>query len=135
MTYTTRQQKGLSQHIKTSNDLLSDNEIVHKKPFTEISDLVASWESIPEMKDAMQSARKWLTTIMDQPDRVTLKSLRLAKGWSQADLARLIGTGQPHIARIERGTENINLSTCRKLCLALGIDMNTLNVALGERRT
>jgi transcriptional regulator with XRE-family HTH domain len=56
--------------------------------------------------------------------------LRLRKGWSQARLAAEIGTSQPHVARIERGTENLAIGTCRKLCAALDIDLNTLDRAL-----
>jgi transcriptional regulator with XRE-family HTH domain len=56
--------------------------------------------------------------------------LRLRKGWSQTQLANELGTSQPHIARIERGTENVTIETCRRLCRVLGIDMNRLDAAL-----
>jgi transcriptional regulator with XRE-family HTH domain len=59
-----------------------------------------------------------------------VRALRLRRGWSQSQLAEAIKTSQSHIARIERGTENVTIQTCRRLCAALGIDMNTLDQAL-----
>lgn len=66
---------------------------------------------------------------------VTLRTLRLKKGMSQAQLAEVIGTQQPYIARIESGSADLRLETCRRLADALGIDLNTLNLALQTQRT
>jgi transcriptional regulator with XRE-family HTH domain len=60
----------------------------------------------------------------------TLRTMRLQKGLSQTKLAAMLGTSQSHVARIERGTENVSIQTCRKLREALGVDMNALNEAL-----
>src|SRR5262249_39052164 len=45
--------------------------------------------------------------------------LRQYRGWSQARVAKAMGTSQPAIARIEGGDENITLETLRRLAIAL----------------
>jgi ribosome-binding protein aMBF1 (putative translation factor) len=98
--------------------------------YTPINDLVTRWSKDEQRRAALESARQWTaeTTRGDRGD--TVRTFRLRKGWSQAQLAAQIQTSQPHVARIERGTENLALLTCRRLCAALSIDMNTLNAAL-----
>ena len=59
------------------------------------------------------------------PDN-SLASLRLTKGYSQKQLADLVGTSQPHIARIEAGTEDIRISTIKRLANALNIPIEEL---------
>jgi transcriptional regulator with XRE-family HTH domain len=45
--------------------------------------------------------------------------LRRRRGKSQADIAKIMGTSQPAIARIEGGDENITLGTLKRLVSAL----------------
>lgn len=45
--------------------------------------------------------------------------LRKRRGMSQADIAKIMGTSQPAIARIEGGDENITLETLKRLVSAL----------------
>lgn len=40
-----------------------------------------------------------------------IKQTRLARKMSQSDLAKLVGTTQPHIAWIEKGTVNVTIDT------------------------
>ena len=56
-------------------------------------------------------------------------SIATAQGLVAAE-AKALGTSQSHVARIERGTENLAIETCRRLCGVLGIDMNTLDQSL-----
>ena len=60
--------------------------------------------------------------------RVALRVLqfREASGFSQADLADLLGTKQPAIARIEAGEENLTLRRVARLAYALGYDPENL---------
>ena len=46
--------------------------------------------------------------------------LRIAKGLSQAQLAKLVGTKQPGIARLESGKTEPKLSFLRRVAEALG---------------
>ena len=98
--------------------------------FSTIGDLVAEWEQDPAGRAELEAGRRWVADQFYSEDGETVRTLRLAKGWSQARLAELIATSQPHIARIERGTENLTIETCRKLAGALGIDLNRLDEAL-----
>ena len=97
---------------------------------TAIGSLAARWDKSVERQQDMQDARRWLADTFHANEGDTIRTLRLRKGWSQARLAEEIGTSQSHIARIERGTENLAIETCRRLTGALDVDMNTLNDAL-----
>ena len=48
---------------------------------------------------------------------------RLAKGISQAELARQIGTQRSNICRIESGAQNLTLDMVLKIASVLGKDM------------
>jgi ribosome-binding protein aMBF1 (putative translation factor) len=48
---------------------------------------------------------------------------RLARGWSQTDLANAIGTRQPVISRLERGEGNPSLGTLHKIATALDLSL------------
>ena len=80
--------------------------------------------------EGMREARQWAADTLYPNEEFTVRALRLRKGLSQTALAKLIGSSQPHIARIERGTEDIQTSTFRKLASALGIDCNQMDEAL-----
>jgi transcriptional regulator with XRE-family HTH domain len=53
----------------------------------------------------------------------TLIRLRLAKGLTQEDLAKLLNTKQESIARLENGGSLPSLSTMKKIAEALGADL------------
>jgi transcriptional regulator with XRE-family HTH domain len=54
------------------------------------------------------------------------RRLRLAKGWSQKDLATAIETKQPNITVIEKGRSNLTLLALEKLAVALGVEFTEL---------
>ena len=95
-----------------------------------ISEIAADWARDEQRRQALEDARHWVADTFHGQDGDTVRTLRLRKGWSQSQLAEAIGSSQSHIARIERGTENLAVQTCRRLCKALDIDMNTLDQAL-----
>lgn len=97
---------------------------------TSISQLAAEWEQDAKGRAALEEGRQWVADTFYGEDGDTVRALRLRKGWSQTRLAEELATSQSHIARIERGTENLTIETCRKLSKALGIDLNTLDQAL-----
>lgn len=92
--------------------------------------LVERWSADPHRSAAFSRARRWLADEKTADMGDTVRSLRLRNGLSQAQLAAAIATSQPHIATIERGTENVTIDTCRRLAAALGVDLNTLDLAL-----
>lgn len=97
---------------------------------TSISQLTAEWEQDAQGRADLKEGRQWVADTFYGEDGDTVRTLRLRKGWSQTRLADELATSQSHIARIERGTENLTIETCRKLARALSIDLNTLDQAL-----
>ncbi|MEN8167238.1 MAG: helix-turn-helix transcriptional regulator [Pseudomonadota bacterium] len=97
---------------------------------TAIGDLVGQWDKDDMRREAMEEARRWAADTLHGDDGDSVRNMRLRKGWSQTRLAEELSTSQSHVARIERGTENLAIETCRKLCRALDIDMNALDQAL-----
>ena len=95
-----------------------------------IADLMAELESDADFRDDIQQARAWVADEFYAEDGDTLRTLRLRRGWSQAQLAEKLATSQSHVAKIERGKENLHISTCRKLCKVFDIEMNVLNILL-----
>lgn len=97
----------------------------------DIDDFVAELEQDTAWKKDLEEARRWGADTFYGDEGDTLRVLRLRKGLSQAGLAKAAGTSQSHIARIERASpDRLYLQTCRRLCEALGIDLNTLDQAL-----
>lgn len=95
-----------------------------------ISDLIAAWEAVPSRREALARARSWVADTFHSADGVTVRTLRMSRGFSQQRLAALVGTSQSHIARIEGGADQLNIDTCRRLAHALEVDLNTLDAAL-----
>ena len=91
---------------------------------------IDSFESVEQGETALREGRQWIADSFYASDGDTLRTLRLKKGLSQSSLAKLLNTSQPHIARIERGNGGLLIETCRKLCEALDVDLNTLDAAL-----
>jgi transcriptional regulator with XRE-family HTH domain len=63
--------------------------------------------------------------ITDQRSAVVarLTALRRAEGRSQAELAQLMGTSQPAVARLESGDADLRLSTLTRYVEALGHEL------------
>ena len=95
-----------------------------------IADLMAELEADADFRDDIQQARGWVADEFYAEDGDTIRTLRLRRGWSQAQLAEKLATSQSHVAKIERGKENLHISTCRKLRKAFDIDMNMLDTLL-----
>lgn len=98
--------------------------------YTTIDEIVAKFERDPALKNELRSARRWVADTVLAGKPVNLRTLRLRRGLSQAQLAEVIGTQQPHVARIEGGHADLRLETFRRIAEALGVDLNTLNQAL-----
>jgi ribosome-binding protein aMBF1 (putative translation factor) len=95
-----------------------------------IDEIVAEFERNPQMSEELKHARAWIADSVLAGKPATLRTLRLQRGMSQAQLAEAIGTQQPYIARVESGSADLRLDTCRRLAAALGVDLNALDRAL-----
>lgn len=89
--------------------------------YTEIDDYIASQEEDEQRRTLLERARRDLGhAIYDGKSGASLRRIRLARGWSQATLAKEIGTTQSHIARIENAEIDPQASTLERLGHALG---------------
>lgn len=98
-----------------------------------IADIVDRWNRDPERKAALRRGRARLANLVDGPNDLTLRGIRLRAGMSQTDVARAIGTSQSHIARIEGSRTDPALDTCKRLAAAFGVDLNTIGRALAHQ--
>ena len=59
------------------------------------------------------------------PDQLAhhLRALRLAKGWSQAELGRRLGVGQSRVARIEHDPTAISVEQLWRVLAVLGVQV------------
>jgi len=55
-----------------------------------------------------------------------LKRLRTEKGFTQADIAKIVGVTCPYLSNVENGKVNAKISTVAKLARALKVPMEDL---------
>lgn len=63
----------------------------------------------------------------------TVRSLRLARGWSRRDLAGRTGISERFLADVEAGRANPSLLRLLEVAAALGVELTTLLVGAGGR--
>ena len=95
----------------------------------DIDDLLAELEASPKSARAVAKGRQWVAKTF-YAARSSLAALRLQHGWSQAELARQVGTSQSYIGRLETGGIDPQLSTVRKIALVLDVPVAALVEAL-----
>ncbi len=61
-----------------------------------------------------------------------VEHLRVEKGWTQAELAKMVGTSQPAIYRIENGLQNVSLDMVSKLSHAFGSPILSVNTSVSH---
>lgn len=106
----------------------------HAQDVTSISSLISERELDPRKSAALARARQKIATRLTDEPQFSLAKLRLQKGLSQARLATLMGVQQPYIARIERGDDDLKISTIENLAKALGESKETVFTAVSARR-
>ena len=89
--------------------------------FVPIDNIVADFERDDAGKAAMEEARQYVGEVFYRQQNASLATYRLAKGWSQKRLAEELGTSQSHVARLETGRSDPQISTVRRICSVLGI--------------
>lgn len=55
-----------------------------------------------------------------------VRKVRLQKGLSQGDIAKILGVHRTYISGLERGVRNPSLLTVQKVAKALGVDAKNL---------
>lgn len=96
----------------------------------DIDDLVAEFEQSSDAAKAIVKGRQWVAKSFysGQPSSIAL--LRLQNGWSQAELAKRADTSQSHIARLELGNVDPQVSTVRKLAKVLNVPVSIVMQAI-----
>lgn len=69
----------------------------------------------------LSEARKELSGVLYEEKPKTLSVLRLAAGLSQVQLAKLVETSQPHLARIEQGKNDPGTDIIARIAVALNL--------------
>jgi len=69
-----------------------------------------------------RAAEEELRPLLDLADMVLAQ--RLARGWSQADLAERVGTKQANISRLESGLANPSVRFLQKLAAAFDVRLS-----------
>ena len=62
----------------------------------------------------------------------TVEHMRNEKGWTQDELANIVGTSQSAIHRIEKGGQNISLEMIKKLSEAFGTQILSINDSVSQ---
>lgn len=88
----------------------------------------------PRKVAALQRARLKIAGELDTNPAFSVTKLRLNAGLSQAQLATLLNTQQPAIARLEKGQTEPQLSTLQKLAEAFGVPIDVVCTAFINTR-
>lgn len=101
---------------------------------TSIDDLIKEFETDPEMAAALSQSRAELSDHLYAGKTLTLPAIRLSAGLSQSQLADMISTSQPYIARIESGKTDPSTDVIARLAAALGKDDSLIFTAIRNQR-
>ena len=82
----------------------------------------------------MQEARVVLGQDLFGDEQLSLSKLRLSRGLSQTQLAKAIGTSQPHVARIEASKGELLFDTASRIADALGVKLDDLRPLIESGR-
>lgn len=89
----------------------------------DIDDLVAEFEQSKDVAEAIAKGRQWVAESFYGSQQPSIAQLRLQKGWSQAELASRASTSQSYIARLELGNVDPQVSTVKKIAIALDVPL------------
>jgi DNA-binding XRE family transcriptional regulator len=88
------------------------------------SDLTTTKEpSIGDLDDA-EYREEWERTHLAHEVALRVISYRVEHQFTQAELARMLGMRQPHIARLEAGEHEPSLATLSRLARVLGLEFH-----------
>lgn len=102
--------------------------------FVSLDSVVDGFEADAAGRKAMTEARQFIGAELYKDQVPRLATYRLEKGWSQKRLADELGTSQSYIARLETGRSDPQMSTVRRICLALGISLDEFARAFASTR-
>jgi DNA-binding XRE family transcriptional regulator len=115
--------------------LIGSFGVASTKPLTgatPISSPVEDLERDPDAAAGLTRARTRVAAAFDTT--VTVRKLRLSAGLSQTQLARLAGTTQPYVARLEAGSLDPGTDKLARLAAALSVTPVALFNAVRAQR-
>lgn len=80
----------------------------------------------------LHDGRGWVAEALSDGQPDSLKTLRLRAGYSQAQLAEIIGMKQPNVCEFEAGKRKPNIDTLKKLADALGISTDVVLKSINQ---
>jgi DNA-binding transcriptional regulator YiaG len=95
--------------------------LIDETLFADIEGMISERESSPEGLHSMRAARRWARDALYGNGNSSIRSLRLERGMSQAQLATAMDTNQATISRWERGPCNLEASSIVKLASVLEV--------------
>jgi len=99
-----------------------------------ISERIARLQGNPKRAASLARARvrlgAWVASEPELQATGGLAAMRLKAGLSQAQLAGALGTSQPNVARMEKGTGNYTLDSMRAWASAVGVSLTELIAAI-----
>lgn len=90
-----------------------------------IDNLIDEFSVDAEFREGLREGRQWIAEAA-HPKGKSLRALRLERGLSQKELAAMLNTQQPYIARIEAGKTSPQIDTVKRLADALEVDYGDL---------
>jgi ribosome-binding protein aMBF1 (putative translation factor) len=112
-------------------------ELHREKPIStgvSIASRLQIHEQDPRKAAALCRARERMAQKLRDFPELSLAALRLGKGLSQSKLAEIMDVKQPYIARIERGEDDLHISTVESLAKALGVPPVEVFAAIAATR-
>lgn len=113
-----------TMHLQRQNIPTRVSPRTHRPSFA--SEVAAREKVDGKYRGEMSNARQYLAQTFLPGNPASLAKLRLQRGLSQAELARIIQSSQPHIAKIEAGSIKIYWDTAIKLADALNVSLDML---------
>jgi ribosome-binding protein aMBF1 (putative translation factor) len=103
-------------------------------PRAELMDtFLDEFEARPEVAAHLAAARQELSrSHAEAGDRVTIRTLRLARGLSQKELADQLQTSQAAVSSYESRSRKPSEDMIRSMAVSLGVDFNQLMEALAN---
>lgn len=90
----------------------------------------------PQRAARLKTMRQRIGHALEQHSQpVGLVGLRLRAGWSQQQLAHLMDTQQPSVARWEREPTSMRMGTMLHLAKVLGVDEGTMAAAISAQQS
>lgn len=100
-----------------------------------VDSLLQEFEADEAMAPLLADARKDFARTFYDDEPQSFSAMRLSTGLSQARLAELAGTSQPHIAKIEQGKNDPSTDLIARIASALGVDEAQVFRAIRVQRT